>query len=459
MSRRSWDGYLRAGSALGLLLIASAQASAGGLGVREQSAYGQGSSFAGVAAGGALSSMFWNPATMTQFSGVVSETVVSGIFPYAANTPTSGLLVGPPFNLGGTSNVGNATPVPAGYTSYQFSPNLWFGVSINAPFGLSESYPDNWAGRFYASGDQLLKTYNATPSLAWQINNWISVGAGVQIQYAKAGFQKGLPGGALFGLPGGVGGVGSFATVEGTGWGFGATAGVTLTPTPTTTIGLGWRSGINQKIEGVLATSAGFGATAATTPGSVTTTVDLPDIVSLGIRQRLDPQWTLLGTVEWTNWSRIGTASILQLSGAPATVLGTPVTVAFQWKDGWFFSGGAEYIWSDRLTVRGGLGYEISPVTDQVRGPIVPDNDRFWASVGASWQVIKGVHFDVAYSHIWVKDPNLNIVAGNPSFITITGFGGAPYVGNVSAHVDILSAALVIRMDDLEPTLRKPFYK
>jgi long-chain fatty acid transport protein len=458
MSRRGWADFLRAGTALGLLVVATAQASAGGLAVREQSAYGQGSSFAGVAAGGALSSMFWNPATMTQVPGVVSETVVSGIFPYANNTPVSGALVGPPlnFNLPGTENIGQATLVPAGYTSYQLSPNLWFGVSINAPFGLSENFPDNWAGRFYASGPQLLKTYNATPSLAWQINNWISVGAGVQIQYAKAEFQKGLVGGPPFGLPGGIGGTGSTATLEGTGWGFGATAGVTLTPTPATTIGLGWRSGINQKIEGTLLTSLSF---PASTTGSVSTTIDLPDVVSLGVRQRLDPQWTLLGTVEWTNWRRTGNATIQQLTGASATIGGSPVTFPFQWQDGWFFSGGAEYIWSDRLTVRGGLGYEISPVTDQVRGPIIADNDRFWASVGATWQVIKGIHFDVAYSHLWVKDPNLNIVAGNPNFITIPGFGGAPYVGNVNAHVDILSAALVIRMDDLEPTLRKPFYK
>ncbi|MGA9560681.1 MAG: outer membrane protein transport protein, partial [Pseudolabrys sp.] len=78
MSRRAWGGVLRAGTALGLVVIASAQADAGGFAVREQSVYGQGSSFAGVAAGGALSSMFWNPATMTQFQGIVSETDVSG---------------------------------------------------------------------------------------------------------------------------------------------------------------------------------------------------------------------------------------------------------------------------------------------------------------------------------------------------------------------------------------------
>ena len=77
---------------------------------------------------------------------------------------------------------------------------------------------------------------------------------------------------------------------EGTGWAYGATAGVTLTPTPTTTIGLGWRSALNQKIEGN--TDDRMLSLPGTTIGSVTTTVDLPDIVSLGIRQRLDPRWT-----------------------------------------------------------------------------------------------------------------------------------------------------------------------
>jgi long-chain fatty acid transport protein len=436
-------GFLRASSALGLLIIASAHANAGGLAAREQSVYGQGSSFAGIAAGGALSSMFWNPATMTQFQGIVSETDVSGIFPYARNTPVSGTLVPFPFGFPGTSNVGDATPLPSGYTSYQLNPNLWLGVSINAPFGLSESFPDFWAGRNYA-GDALLKTYNATPSIAYRINDWISVGAGVQIQYAKASFEFGLP----FPFPG----LGSQATLRGSGWAVGATAGVTLTPTPTTTIGLGWRSALNQKIEGELVTNI---AVPATTTGSVRTTVDLPDIVSLGIRQRLDSQWTLLGTVEWSNWSRIGTSNVVQLNGSPATILGPAFSVPFQYRDGWFFSGGAEYIWSDRLTVRGGAGYEISPVTDQVRTPLIPDNDRIWASVGASWRLSKALHFDLAYTHIWVKDTpiNLSATSGNPSFNGIT------YIGNVNSHFDIISVALVVRFDELEPTARRPFLK
>jgi long-chain fatty acid transport protein len=105
--------------------------------------------------------------------------------------------------------------------------------------------------------------------------------------------------------------------------------------------------------------------------------------------------------------------------------------------------------------MRGGIGYEISSVTDQVRRPDVPD--RFWASVGATWQVIKGVHFDVAYTHVWVKDPTINLVSGNPAFIA--GPPALPYVGSGNAHSDILSAALVFRLDDIEPTQRRPFLK
>src|SRR5262249_87213 len=155
MSLQGWGSVLRATSALALLAIASTQANAGGLAVHEQSVYGQGTSFAGIAAGGALSSMFWNPPTVTQFPGMTIESGLSGIFPFASNTPVAGAFVPA---LPGTDNVGSAAPVLAGYGSYQLNPNMWLGVSLNAPFGLSENFPDNWSGRNYPSNISLLPT-------------------------------------------------------------------------------------------------------------------------------------------------------------------------------------------------------------------------------------------------------------------------------------------------------------
>jgi long-chain fatty acid transport protein len=438
---------LRAGTALGLLIVATAQANAGAFAIREQSTYGQGTSFAGIAAGGSLSSMFWNPATMTQFQGIVSENGFTFFYSKAAHTPQPGTFPAL-LPLGGVSNSAPMALAPNGYTSYQLSPNLWMGLSINAPFGLSVSTPDLWAGRNY-SGDSLLKTYNVTPSIAYRINDWVSVGVGVQLQYAKAEFVSGL-----------ATGLGQSLALQGRGWGFGFTAGATLTPTPTTRIGIGWRSAIDQDIHGTMLLPAGAAFNVPfSTPGSVEATLKLPDIVSLGIRQAVGPQWTLLGTVEWSNWSRIGTTTINQLNGAPATVLaglgGGAVTLPFQYDDGWFFSAGAEYRWTERLTIRGGVGYEISPITDQVRTPRLPDNDRFWASIGASWNLNKAIRIDFAYTHLWVKDPNVNITAasGNPSFSTI------PYVGTVDAQSDLLSGSLVVRFDDVEPAAKKPYMK
>jgi long-chain fatty acid transport protein len=441
MSLRGWGSLLRATSALGLLAVATAQANAGGLAVHEQSVYGQGTSFAGIAAGGALSSMYWNPATMTQFAGKGLEVGASAIFPFAANTPLPGSsLFGAPVVGGGTSDIANDALVPNGYFTYQFSPNLWLGMSLNSPFGLSQAFPDLWAGRDYGANSSKLVTYNAAPSLAYRFNDWISVGIGAQIQYAKATLSKGFsPVG--FAPPADV-------ILHGDGWAYGFTAGVTVTPTPTTTIGLGYRSALNQAIDGSLQAT---GLIAPFSNPSINTTVKLPDTVSLGLRQRVTPQFTLLGTAEWTNWSRIGTSNILTASGAPALICVGPTcaaaTVPFQYKDGWFFALGGEYQWSDRLTVRAGAAYEISPIDDRVRIPLIPDNNRVWASIGASWQVFRGFSFDLAYSHVWVQDPSINItaVSGNPSF------AGVNYIGTVNAHADVFSLAMVFRWGAPEP--------
>jgi long-chain fatty acid transport protein len=195
---------------------------------------------------------------------------------------------------------------------------------------------------------------------------------------------------------------------------------VTVTPTAWTQIGLGYRSAIDQSINGSFTTN-GFGGT----PGPIATTVKLPDSVNLGIRQGLTPWLTLLGTAEWTNWRRIGTSFVTQGNGAPALApSGNPVTVPFQWKDGWFYSVGAEYVAGPTWTFRGGVGFEQSPVTDQVRIPLLPDNDRTWYSVGATNKVTNIISVDLAYSFVDVKNATVNVVPGNPSFnglVTYTG--------------------------------------
>jgi long-chain fatty acid transport protein len=114
----------------------STQAAAGGYAQREQSAQFQGSSFAGAAAGGALSSMFWNPAAASQAgSGFSTESSYAGIF---GNTTITALPASTNYAFGADSgNVDKARLVSGSYGAYRLSDKLVLGASFNSPFGLT----------------------------------------------------------------------------------------------------------------------------------------------------------------------------------------------------------------------------------------------------------------------------------------------------------------------------------
>ena len=403
---------------VGLAATTATSALAAGFEIREQSAWGQGASYAGVAAGGSVSSMFWNPATMTQTGPFAMEVSGSLIFPQASQTGVTNLA---PLGLtDGTPNSGQDAFVLASYTTIRLTDRIWAGVAINSPFGLETAFENpNWAGAFYGQ-TSTLHTYTATPSIAIKVFDWLSIGGGFQAERGQVNFK--------FADAPPIGGQVPLAQAQGHGWGFGWTAGATITPTATTQIGLGYRSGLDQQIKGNLDTGAlvGFG-----TPGTANTTIKLPGIASLGVRQGLTPQFTLLGTVEWTNWNRIGTSTLVQGNGSPALApSGLPIQIPFQWRDSWFYSLGLEYAVAPAWTLRGGVAYETNAIPDQVRVPLIPDDSRMWYSVGAT-NTVGNFKIDLAYSFIDVKNAPINIVPGNPSFNGLVTYTGSSR-GNVS---------------------------
>ena len=432
LSRLRFSAQIFAAAAIALLLSGHV-ARAAGFDEPGQSALGQGASNAGVAAGGALSSMFWNPATITQTGYFAAEMGAFGILPHISQQGSSNILpLGSSFGF--TSDVGNSVLpalVPNAYLSQQIWDRVWVGLSINAPFGLADRFSNPaWAGAFYGQNASL-KTYNVAPTVAVKLADWISVGAGLQAEYAEANLTFVS---AVLGP-----GIPALAQITAAGWGWGWTAGVTLTPTPTTRIGLGYRSAIDQDFSGSLAIAGGL-----STPGSVATTVRLPGSLNLGLRQALLPQLTLLGTVAWTDWSRIGTSTFTQPGGTPAlTPTGAPIKIPFEYRDGWFYSAGLEYVANSIWTLRSGFAYERSPITEQVRVPLLPDSDRTWFSAGATARITQRLSVDLGYSYIHLNSTPVNVTPGNPSFN-----GVVTYVGTANTHVNVVALAVRYVFDD-----------
>ena len=436
-----------AASATILMIAAQGSAQAGAFGLREQSTIGAGMAFAGVAAGSAsLGSMFWNPATVTDLPGMRSEQNFTYVAPYAKLTTEPGSSPGYAA-LGGRSSgdIGQDGFLPAGYSSYQVNDRLWLGLSSGAPFGLATKPDADWAGRAYGSSTKV-SSVEVTPSVAYKINDWLSVGAGLRVLYFHARYTSAVP--ALAAPQ-----AWNVAGLEGDDTNVGFTLGATLKPWAGGEIGIGYRSMVRETLDGNF-----FGGQALAPPPfgamlnhNFKATVNLPETVTVGIRQEINPALTLSGTVEWTNWSRAGFPRIVdQTTG---TLHAATPFLPLDYKDGWFFSVGADYRINPAWTVRAGLGYEISPIRDSSRSTRLPDSDRIWTSLGATYNWNEKLAFNLGYTHIFAKSGDVRINAANPNYNPRL----APVFDRLNAdgkaHVDIVSLGLSYRWDDVRQTI------
>ncbi|MGH2340395.1 OmpP1/FadL family transporter [Segnochrobactraceae bacterium EtOH-i3] len=419
-------------AAAALLVGASQTAHAGAFALREQSTIGLGQAFAGAAAGGAgLGSMYWNPATMTQFMGLQVSADLAGIMPNSSITPTSGtspILTG----LGGSASTGDIVIdafLPSAYASYQINDKFWVGLAVNAPYGLITKNPFNAPGQIYARTSEV-RSYEFTPQAAWAVTDWLSVGAGVQALHFNTRLTQ-----ALSPLPNAATGA-----LEGDAWAFGATAGVTIKPFAGTEIGIGYRSTTSLDLEGSLSLGAPTGSLPAGSYG-IAATLNTPDMVSVGIRQTVTPDLVLSGAFEWYNWSRFGTIPVTGNGGITNGM--TLTSLPFEYDDSYYASIGAEYRWNKDLTLRAGTSYEWSPISTRNRDLRLPDSDRISLAVGGGYQITESLKLDLAYMHIFaVGDGDVELTPGNPHYVT-----GLAYTGKVDSHVDIVSASVSWKFD------------
>jgi long-chain fatty acid transport protein len=393
-------------------LVTASGAHGGAFALRTQSAYGQGSSFAGIAAGGSLSSMFWNPANLADVQRTEIEAVGTGVFPDVHVKLDRGPQLGPSDPDQG--NIAQSALIPAGYAAYRPHERLVLGVGINAPFGLSTEYNSNSIlNQTGVAGKSEVFSLNLNPVLSIDVTDWLALAVGAQVQYFDARLTRQALG------PLGI------SKLEGDDVGFGLTAGIKVTPLPGTAIGLGYRSFIDHDLDGTLK-SPTAGTSDVTYHG-----VNLPDLVTLGVRQRITDRLRVMAGAEWSNWSRFDTVKI---RGGPA-----PVDLEFNYDDGWFVALGGEFDLSQQVTVRSGVGYEWGPIDDNVRTYRIPDSDRLHLSGGVSYRLDQRFSFDVGYSFVAVEDMDIRAAnAGGPD-------ANGPFSGRADTHIHYIAAAIKVK--------------
>ncbi|QJP14040.1 transporter [Starkeya sp. ORNL1] len=407
---------------MGVLLAAGliSTAHAGAFLIRDQSAAGFGMAIAGVAAGDVLSYSFWNPAVLATVRDFEAESDLTAIFPSFDIHPSDATNA---FQdaVGGTSNssvdVGRSAYVPASYIAYPLNDRVTLGVAINSAFGLSTLAPDNWAGQVYSRQSEIF-SLNVTPMASYRINDMISVGAGVQLEYFRARLSQAI----------GVEPDAPSALLRATDdLGVGFNLGVQINPWKGITLGLGYRSSISHDVNGSLDVSG------TSTPAK--TTLDTPDVLSFGIRQEITERFRVLGTVEWDHWSKLGELPVTGPGGVPLTSL------KLDYRDGWLYSVGAEYDYSDTLTLRAGIGYEVAPLTVENRDTRLPETDQFILSAGATYKYNERITLDASYLYsMGLGDGDIDLTEGNPRYL------GVPFQATSDLGVSIVSVALRMKL-------------
>ncbi len=393
-------------------------ANASGFALIDQNASGSGNAFAGAAAiAEDASTIFFNPAGMSYLPD--SQFVAAGqaIKPSASfnnnDSKTIGPLGTPASLLGGNGgDPGSWAFLPNFYYAKAVTDSIHLGLGVNSPFGLETKYDNGWVGRYQALNSQL-QTININPSLSFKANDYVSLGAGLNIQYADTTLTNALDVGTIcYGKvnPATCGALGltpqssdGNVSIKGNNWGVGYNLGVILQPIQSTRIGIAYRSKINYTLKG----NATFTNIAAPLAGAfpssaVTANFVVPDTLSGSIVHQLNSQWDLLADATWTHWNLFKQLQVVETSGA---VLNNQLE---NWQNTMRYSIGASFRYTDNLKLRVGSAYDQTPVTDATRTARIPDNSRIWLSVGANYKLSSHSSFDAGYTHIFMNNAQIN---------------------------------------------------
>lgn len=406
-----------AGMVVGIGIIPASALSAG-FQISEQSVTGLGRAFAGSGvAGDDVSDFFYTPAALMleqdrQFQLGVTFISPSAQFSNQGSTQRLTTPAGPVTvpSRGPDADGGESALVPNLFYTFP-SENRWrFGFGITAPFGLSTNYDSQWVGRYHALKSEL-KTIDLNPAVGYRVNETVSIGAGLSIQQGEVELST-----AQFlgpGTPDGRSRVEMDSTSVG--WNLGAMFEVSSA----TRFGVGYRSKVSHDADGDLTLT---GTAPVPVKLSAEGSIDLPETVYLSARHEINDRLALLAGARWTKWSRFKELRLEFGGGLPDSV------TEENWDDVWMLNLGFNYDTGGGWVVRGGYAYDQSPVPDAAhRTPRIPDTDRNWLTLGASYAMSDSLSIDFAYAHLFTSTSKTNntvdLVSTAPGAFTDTLVG------------------------------------
>ena len=300
------------------------------------------------------------------------------------------------FGGGDGGNAGDFVPVGSFSYVYSATPDLKLGITAGSYFGLGLDYGDDWAGRYYITEGEFL-TFLINPSVGYRINNWLSIGAGVDILYAKldqkAAINNQLTDGA--GFPDGK------LKIEDDDVGYGFNVGTLIELSEATRFSLTYRSKIEVKFEDVVDTK-GVGPNLqplldilGVTAEEVDLEMQLPQAIMLSGYHDLTDRLALVASAGWQDWSYFG-----ETTATIKSTTSTSLELDRNFKDTWHVALGARYRFAEPWVWSVGAAYDSSPVDDEDRTPDLALDRQIRIGTGLQYDWNENMTLGAAYTFI-----------------------------------------------------------
>lgn len=238
--------------------------------------------------------------------------------------------------INGFESDSNLYMMPTGAVAFRINDQLTLGMGLGGISGMGVDFSDTAV----APGNQSLVTtkqfFRVAPGFAYRVNDSVSVGATVNLNYQSLALSGFSPGGR-FDLP------------QNQVFGWGVSAGLIWKLNPALQLGAAWSSKQNMS-EYEWNTSA----------GKITMDMDAPQTFTLGLAWKPMPGLLVEGDIKRIWYSDVMNRVAV---GRPTGYAGAvPAAMSFGWSDQTVYALGIQKDIDDKMQVRAGFNYGKSPI-------------------------------------------------------------------------------------------------
>ncbi|MBU1852954.1 MAG: OmpP1/FadL family transporter [Candidatus Omnitrophica bacterium] len=327
-----------------------------------------------------------------------------------------------------------------------FIPNLYFasdlgcenwrvGLGVTSPYGLSTDWADDSFSRFQST-ESSLEFLQVNPTVAYKVNDTVSVGLGVDFIRTYTSNHKRIADGT---------GLGEFH-LKGSDDGWGYNVGLLIRSSDKHSIGASYRSKVEFTYKGhVSLSNMNNGAYAVLFPDTYYVTgmeskLTLPRTLSLGYAFSPDDRWTLEADCIWTGWSSVEEDFVRFTDETDTNVLGVlndGNPASKDWNDTLAYGIALRYRATDKLTLRSGYLFAETPVPSISFETSLTDSDKHCIGFGAGYKLNDGLTIDAAYLGVFYVDRDVT----NDVCIS----NGADLDGEYKGYVNVFSVGFTYR--------------